>query len=563
MIRFDAREAERATIEAAYSRIEAEGTIGRIWSRDHTVWKDRDDEISNRLGWLEAPEEAARSLAGWQAFAREARAEGLTNVLLLGMGGSSLAPEVIGRVFGSAADGLRLDVLDTTDPETVLRVAGSLPPERTLVLVSSKSGTTLETASLMSYAYSRWVAKLGRAEAGRRFAAITDPGSRLEEDARRLEFRRVFPGNPEIGGRFSVFSAFGLVPAVLLGVDAARLLGSAREAMSACRAGEVGKNAGARLGAALGALARSGRDKATFLLSPELATFGGWIEQLIAESTGKDGRGILPLVRATSGGAFTATEERFFTTLALRSDADTPARGAAIAREGLPIVTLFLDDPYDLGGQFYLWEFATAVAGAVLGINPFDQPNVGLSKKKTEAFLRQDKYSARDPKETPAASEPGLAIYAADSAPTVREGLRRFCGLAGPGDYAAILAFLPPSSEIVAGLRELAAGLETATGRPATYDFGPRFLHSTGQLHKGDAGKGLFFQLTADHSRDVAVPVLSGSEGQKETTFGRLIDAQALGDREALGEKKRRFLRVHLGEPVAESLGRLAALLGG
>ena len=560
MIEFNNIDLRVNLYQKALSDIQNRDVVRRIWRKDHTVWGEKDEEIGNRLGWLDAPERAAADWPGWAAFARDMRPAGITNVLLLGMGGSSLAPEVFAKVFGPAPDGLRLDVLDSTDPASVLRAARSRPIDRTLFLVSSKSGTTLETASLLNFFYARAVEAAGREKAGRGFAAITDPGSRLEEEARRLGFRAVFPGDPDIGGRFSVFSAFGLVPAALLGLDGFRLIASGREAMARCRIKDLGENPGARLGAALGALALSGRDKARFLVSPRIGIFGAWIEQLVAESTGKNGRGILPLVRDTDAAAGGPAEDQFFVVIALRDDPETAARAAALTASGVPVISMFLDDLSDLGGQFFLWEFATAVAGAVLGINPFDQPNVALSKKKTEAALRRVTETGRFPEEIPSVEDGPLDLYAGEIAPTIRDGLLRFLVLAQPGDYVALQAFLPQFPEVGTALRRLAGRIESFAGRPVTYDFGPRFLHSTGQLHKGDAGGGLFLQITADHSEDAVVPDPSG-EGTKQTTFGRIIDAQALGDREALREKGRRVARLHLhGDPVA-GLVRTATLL--
>jgi glucose-6-phosphate isomerase len=535
-------------LAAVLRRLNEEDIVGRIWRKDHTVWKEKDEEISNRLGWLDAPKKAAASGLAGKAFAREVRAAGFTNALLLGMGGSSLAPDVFSRVFGPGAEGLPLSVLDSTDPAEVLRFARSLPLDKTLFLVSSKSGTTLETNSLLNYFFVRVAEIVGRAQAGSRFVAVTDPGSRLETEARRLDFRAVFPGDPDIGGRFSVFSAFGLVPAALLGMDVPRLLASAEKTMNRCRRERIEDNPGAFLGAALAALALAGRDKAVFLLSPSIGDFGGWLEQLIAESTGKDGRGILPLVRETGRPTDLWGEDRTLIVLALKGDEILAARASSLASRGAPVISLTGEDAYDLGGQFYLWEFATAVGGAVLGINPFDQPNVALAKKETDAALRRIQEIGRLPEETPSAREDVLTFLAGENAPDVEEGLA--------GDYIAIQAFLPPFPEVEDALKRLAARIEERSRRPVTFDFGPRFLHSTGQLHKGDAGRGLFLQLTADHADDAPVPG-SPDGAPSSYTFGELIDAQALGDRQALRQKGRRLVRVHLEGDLVSGIAAL------
>lgn len=572
MTKFAEIETRNISLESIPSVFEKNNIIGRIWRKDHTVWAMKDEEISNRLGWLEAPARAAASWGEWKSFAAEARADGFTNALLLGMGGSSLAPEVFARIFGPSAGGLKLDVLDTTDPAAVLWTSQALPIERTIVLVSSKSGTTLETASLMNYFYARAAEALGSQAAGRRFVAITDPGSKLEVEARRLGFRAVFPGEPEIGGRFSVFSAFGLVPAALIGVEGDKLLASAEDMAALCRHTDLAENPGARLGAAMGACALAGRDKARFLLSPRIEPFGAWIEQLIAESTGKNGRGILPLVRGAGAAAEAArpesrtasaraeSEDELIVAIRFRDEPEVePARAPISA--GVPTISILLDDLSDLGGQFFLWEFATAVAGTVLGINPFDQPNVALSKKKTEAALRRVRETGSLPDEVPSARENEITLFGAAEAPTMREGLRAFLAQTGPRDYVAVQAFLPPAPGIDSALRRLAGRIEARTGRPTTYDFGPRFLHSTGQLHKGDAGGGLFLQLTSGHPEDAAVPD-APEGGTATTTFGRMIDAQALGDREALREKGRRIARLHFEGDPQMGIHKLSALLG-
>jgi glucose-6-phosphate isomerase len=519
----------RPRFEAALAGLAHDRVVARIWERDPTVWKPRDEEISNRLGWLSAPEQAAESLAEFEGFRRELAGEGFSHALLLGMGGSSLAPEVFSRVFGPGPGGLELRVLDSTDPEAVLAQAESLPWERTIFIVSSKSGTTLETTSFLKYFYVALARRLGEDEVGRHFVAITDPDTRLDDIATALRFRRVFRGDPEIGGRFSALSPFGLLPAALLGRDLGGLVASAVETAAACRNETPEANPGAVLGALLGVSALSGRDQCLLVLSPPIASFGAWIEQLVAESTGKEGRGILPLVRFDAGRVEAFAGRLIAVRIGFADDRTHKGTLARLARAGVPLADLEIPGPESLGGQFFLWEMATAVAGRILEINPFDQPNVAASKKRTEAALKAVRERS------------GGAEIPTSGTWDPAEFLR----LARDAAYVVIQAFLPPTAENALALSGLASRLQRRTGRPVTYDFGPRFLHSTGQLHKGDAGRGLFLQLGARHARDAAVPDATDGEGSTYT-FGALIDAQARGDREALGEKGRRALSVRL-----------------
>jgi len=527
-------------IRRVASGMEAAAVMSRIWRKDATVWKEKDVEISGRLGWLEAPEKAAGMLPGIDSFVNEVREAGYDQALLLGMGGSSLAPEVFSRVFGTQKGYLTLDVLDSTDPEAVLSRAEKLACEKTIFIASSKSGTTLETTSFLNFFYTRTSDSLGRERAGAHFAAITDPGTPLERTARGLGFRCVFYGDPDVGGRFSVLSAFGLAPAALLGMDIPRLLTRARQAAGDCRTAAPRENPGASLGLLLGVMAAAGRDKAVFLLSPGIEGFGAWIEQLLAESTGKEGRGILPLVRDAGFSFDRDAPDRFVVHIGLGGDGSHDERLRRIGKNRTPLVSYTLEDVHDLGYQFFLWEMATAVAGRILKVNPFDQPNVSASKKKTEAVLKafQERGGPAGPK------------------PAAEDELRRFLSRAEPGDYVVVQAFLPPEPAIRAGLQEFAAAIRAKTDLAVTYDFGPRFLHSTGQLHKGDRGNGLFIQLTSGHPRDAGVPAGPGSS-TSSYSFGTLIDAQALGDLEALMENGRRVIRFHFPERADEGIRRL------
>jgi len=531
-------------IRQALGDTERSAVISRIWKKDHTLWKEKDEEISNRLGWLSAPDKAPETLPELESFVREIREEGYSHALLLGMGGSSLAPEVFSRIFGTADGYLKLGILDSTDPEVVLSYAEMFPLEKALYLVSSKSGMTLETTSFLNFFYARACERLGNKRGGAHFAAITDPGTPLEKAAHDLLFRRVFAGDPEIGGRFSVLSPFGLVPAALIGMNAAGLVDQSRQAARLCQNPSASENPGVYLGVLLGTLALAGRDKVAFLLSPEIESFGAWIEQLLAESTGKEGRGILPIVRDPDIPAGKEGQDRIFVHIGITGDKTHTEAMRRLAKSQVPLFSFTLNNAYELGGHFFLWEMATAVAGHFLKVNPFDQPDVAASKKRTEAVLKTYKERGSLPEENG----------------EDEEGLKRFLSLARPGDYIALLAFLPPLPGIASALKEFAAALRARTGLAVTYDFGPRFLHSTGQLHKGGRGNGLFIQLTADHFKDTPVPAAPASLSSLYS-FGVLENAQACGDREALREKGRRLIHFHFRKEVEKGIGQLISLI--
>ncbi len=530
-------------IRQALADAERSAVISRIWRKDHTLWKEKDEEISSRLGWLSAADKAAETISELESFVREIRDEGYSHALLLGMGGSSLAPEVFSLIFGTSDGYLKLGVLDSTDPEVVLSCAEIFPLEKTLYLVSSKSGTTLETTSFLNFFYARARKRLGAERAGAHFVAITDPGTPLEKASHDLSFRRVFAGDPEIGGRFSVLSPFGLVPAALIGMNIGRLVGQSRRAARLCQNPSVAENPGVYLGVLLGTLALAGRDKVTFLFSPEIESFGAWVEQLLAESTGKEGRGTLPIVRDSDIPAGKEGQDRILVYIGKRGD-KTHSSAMRLAKSQVPLFSFTLKDAYDLGGQFFLWEMATAVVGHFLKVNPFDQPDVAASKKRTEACLKTYKGRGSLPEE-----------YGDD-----KEGLKRFLSSARPGDYIAVLAFLPPLPEIASALKEFAVALRARTGLAVTYDFGPRYLHSTGQFHKGGPRNGLFIQLTADHFKDAPVPAAPASSSSLYS-FGVLEGAQARGDREALREKGRRLIHFHFRKKVEKGIGQLISLI--
>lgn len=543
--------------DAALAELRAQNVVARIWARDHTVWRDDPTEIVNRLGWLDSPDAMQQELGSIDALVGAVRAAGYTHVLLLGMGGSSLAPEVFARTFGVREGYLNLDVLDSTDPGAVLAYAQRLDFSKTLFIVSTKSGGTVETLSFFKYFYNRVADALGPDDAGAHFIAITDPGSSLQKLAEKYGFRATFLNDPDIGGRYSALSFFGLVPAGLVGVDLARLLARAQ---IAARASTHAEGDAARLGAIMGALAKAGRDKLTLVLSPALSSFGDWVEQLVAESTGKAGTGILPVVGEPLGSPAAYSDDRLFVYVRLAGDTTRDAALAALQAAGHPVVRLDLSDLYDLGQQYFLWEFATAVAGQRLGIQPFDQPNVESAKVLAREMVARYHETGKLPTQTPALVDGDLAVYGAVDVDSPESALRQFIAQAAPGSYIALHAYIPPTAAADGALLALRTALRDATRRAVTVGYGPRFLHSTGQLHKGDAGNGLFIQFTAHMPQDAAIPDEAAQPGSS-MTFGVLKDAQALGDRQALLDANRRVLRVDLGADIVGGLARLAGAL--
>ncbi|MBW3661211.1 MAG: glucose-6-phosphate isomerase [Gemmatimonadetes bacterium] len=551
----------RRAAEEAIERLVDGDVVDRIWARDHTVWQPDPEEIENRLGWLDAPAAPPEPVDAAARLLAEAREEGMDRSLLLGMGGSSLAPEVFARVFGPTAEGLDLRILDSTDPAAVRALLDWADPRRTLVVVSSKSGTTVETLSLFRAFWTRAVEELG-AETGSRFAAVTDPGTPLEDTATRLGFRRAFRGDPEVGGRYSALTWFGLAPADLIGVDVDRLLERARSAAEACLASDPVENPGASLGAVLGGAAAAGRDKLTLVLSPAIEPFGAWIEQLIAESTGKEGRGILPLRETRPAAPEAYGEDRLFVHLRLEGDTRHDDGMAALERTGHPVVHRDLAGRYDLGREIFAWEFATAVAGHLLGIHPFDQPNVEAAKRRAGERIEAFREAGSLDEPEPDARDGDLAIWAGFPADGLEAAIEGLAARTVADGYVAVQAFLPPTAEIETGLERLTESLRARTGLAVTAAYGPRYLHSTGQLHKGDAGDGVFLMLTAPATADVPIPDQPGSDSAS-LSFGVLETAQALGDRQALRDAGRVVVRVDLGRRPVEGLRRLAAAAAG
>jgi len=532
-------ESLRSAVAERLADAERDSVAQRLRAEDPTLWApEGTPEVANRLGWLTIAQRMLNELSAIEPFAAEVQAAGFRDVVLLGMGGSSLAPEVLRRAFGHTQGHPRLHVLDSTDAETVSAVEGSIDPSRTLFIVSSKSGGTIEPLSLFAHFHEL-------VEDGGNFIAITDPGSGLAELAEEKGFRRTFFGDPDIGGRYSALSAFGIVPAALMGIDVRRLLEGASAAWDTpVRAdGEISAGAGAIwLGAALSALARSGRDKLTFLISDSLPGLGLWLEQLVAESTGKHATGILPVADEPLGAPDAYGQDRVFAYLPDldRPDPEMDDRVALLAEAGHPLITIPTRGPGDLGRIFMLAEIATAIAGWGLEINPFDQPNVQQAKDATNKVLASYEQDGRLP-ELPQADDGALRALALG---------------AGPPDYVAIMAYTQPTALLDAALAELRIAIRAATGMTTTFGYGPRFLHSTGQFHKGGPPTGRFLQLLHDGPEDVSIP-------GRPFTFTTLKNAQAIGDFETLRELGLPAERVRLqGDDPVSAVRALTASLG-
>lgn len=555
-----------AKVQAEIKSAKEEEIVRRIWAGDPFVWSGADED--RWLGWLNLPVQERSELVAAERLADRLRREHVSDVVLLGMGGSSLAPEVVRLTFGQAKGYPDLHVVDTTNPGQILAVERRIDLNRTVFIVASKSGSTLEPTILKQYFFHRVTQTVGESEAGRRFIAITDPGSKLHQMAVRAGFAEILQGVPAVGGRYSALSNFGLVPSAVIGVDVRALLDGAEAMARRCSPDEAAdRNPGLILGILLGVLAAAGRDKATFVISRPMAGFGAWLEQLIAESTGKQGKGVIPIDREAVGDPSVYGDDRVFISVNLASHADAAqeARVAALEACGHPVVRVAMPDPYALGGEFYRWEFATAVAGAVLHINPFDQPDVEDAKVVARRLAAEYEKTGKFPEEEPLLSSRGLSLFTdarGRRALTERTGdghasplarcLRAHIDLLDDGDYFALLAFLEMSESNERALQAMRHLVRDRKRVATTLGFGPRFLHSTGQAHKGGPNSGVFLQLTCDDLHDMPVP------GQKYT-FGAIKRAQAIGDFEVLSARGRRLLRVHLGSDVGAGLTRLHA----
>lgn len=534
----------REAVEIALQRIADANVVQRIWDIDHTVWSDSPTEITNRLGWLTQPQKMMGQASRLQALRDSLLAEGFQNALVLGMGGSSLAPELYAMVFGKSARGLNVKVVDSTDPGAVRRWTREFQPEQTCFVVSSKSGGTVETNSFFKY-YFNWVqAKVGTENVGKHFIAITDPGTSLAKLAEQYHFREVFEADPEVGGRYSALTSFGLVPAALVGVDVSRLLQNASAMGDALRK-PAHENPGAWLGAVIGTLALLGRDKLTLAPSQSILSFGDWAEQLLAESLGKEGKGLLPVVQEPLSLPESYGHDRQFVHLLKEGDFPEDAALTKLREAGHPVIEVRLSDEYALGGQFMLWGFATSVIAHLFGINPFDQPNVESAKKSAKAMLDTYNQTGALPQGSPLAPD---ATKLAD-----------FLKDAQAGDYITVAAFIEPNEQNTAALNKLRTSLRDQTKLAVTAGYGPRYLHSTGQLHKGDAGRGKFIFLTDRPAEDTPIPDEAGSQASA-LSFAVLRDSQALGDKQALENEGRPVIHFDLGQDAAAGIHILAGL---
>jgi len=526
-------------VAAALERLDRSAAGARLWARDGSLWSADESvkaAVRGRLGWLLAPGRMRDHVGELEAFAEAVRRDGVTDVVLLGMGGSSLAAEVLAGAFGPVAGSPALTVLDTTDPGAIRQLLGRLKLPQALFLVSSKSGTTVEMLTL--YRFFRAEVERDTARPGAHFVAITDPGTPLERLASEGGFRRVFLNDPDIGGRFSALSFFGLVPGALAGVDIGRLLDRARGMVDECRAALAADNPGLRLGATLGAIAGAGRDKLTLVLSDPIRPFGAWLEQLLTESTGKQGRGIVVVHDEPLGPPETYGADRVFVAITLEGDGTVERELSALQTAGFPVIRLSLADRFDLGREFFRWEIATAVAGLLLGLNPFDEPNVSEAKAATSAVLAKVKETGQLPE------------WPVDSA----EEAARLLGEARPGDYVALLAYTTPDPLVTAALQKLRTTVRDRAHLATTVGYGPRYLHSTGQLHKGGPPTPILVVLVGEDPEDLAIP-------GEAYGFATLKTAQALGDLATLRAAQRRALWLPLEGPAAAALDRLTAAI--
>jgi transaldolase / glucose-6-phosphate isomerase len=538
-------------------KLQEQNAVKRMFERDPTLWVQDSaqyTEITQRMGWLDAPSASRSLLSELHDFIREIQNSGYTHALLLGMGGSSLAPEVMAQTFGPAdlekEFGLDLAVLDSTDPAQVRAAAHRSPVDQTLYIVSSKSGTTSEVHAFLSYFWALAEQKLGD-RAGEHFIAITDPGTSLDALARERGFRHVFNADPTVGGRNSALTAFGLVPAALIGIDVGRLLNHAQAMAAQCQPEiPTGRNPALMLGAVLGTAALQGRDKLTILTDAELDSFGSWLEQLTAESSGKDGKGIVPVDLEPILKAKNYSKDRLF--VYIRSSGQLEDKAERLVQAGYPVPVIEVRDGYQLGAEFYRWEVAIAIACAILGVNSFNQPDVQDSKNRTKAKINEFRETGSITEGSPIWEGQGGKVFGhpfpgLNQAQSLKEVVHLFVKQAGEGDYVAINAYLPRNQRMLISLQRLRRSILKDTGHATTLGFGPRFLHSTGQLHKGGPNNGVFLQITDELLKDLDIP-------KQNMTFGTLESAQALGDLEALLARDRRAIRVHLTTADIEDL---------
>jgi transaldolase/glucose-6-phosphate isomerase len=553
-------------VEATIQQWQDVDGVGRVWGRDASVWGGKGKQ--DWLGWLDIASEQMSQPNRFTDLVASIRADGFTDAVVLGMGGSSLCPDVLASTFPARAGLPRLHVLDSTDPQQVRTIENSVALTNTLFFVSSKSGTTLEPNIFAAYFLARMGQVVGGDRGGTHFIAITDPGSPLEELARGQRYRDVFAGVPSIGGRYSALSDFGMVPAAAAGIDVMALFASARTMAQACAQSTPSReNSGLVLGAVIGACAMAGRDKPTFITSPGLARLGGWLEQLLAESTGKHGRGVIPVDGEPVGTPEVYGADRLFAYIRLTSDADDEqdAKVGALERAGQPMVRIELSDPHELGGEFFRWEFATAVAGSVIGVDPFDQPDVEEAKVAAREITDRYDETGALPDQAPFVEQDGLRLYADDAD---RAELTRIAGedadlsaslgahitRAEAGDYVALLAYIEMNAAHEAALSDIRTLIRDARRVATCVGFGPRFQHSTGQAYKGGPNTGVFLQITSDDTITLPVP------GHRYT-FGVVKEAAARSDLDVLAKRGRRALRLHLGADVSAGLEQLRSVV--
>lgn len=550
------------TVKATIADWQSRGTMQRLWQRDATLWTGSDE--ANWLGWLDIVDEQIAQHDQLVKVAKEVQARGFQHVLLLGMGGSSLCPEVLRMTFGRITHFPTLHVLDSTDPAQVKAFEHQIDIPKTLFIVSSKSGSTLEPNIFKQYFFERTKQAVGTVKVGSQFIAITDPGSKMQQVAEADRFLHIFFGRPSIGGRYSALSNFGMVPAAVMGLDTQKFLARAAEMARACGAtATVEGNPGAVLGIILGTAANAGRDKVTIITSPGISDLGAWLEQLLAESTGKVGKGIIPVDRESLTAPDAYSSDRVFVYIRLESapDADQDAKVAAIEKAGHPVVRIAMPDIYDLGAEFFRWEIATAVAGSIIGINAFNQPDVEASKIATRNLTSEYEKTGFLPAEKPVVEDAGIKLFtdqknaaelakAAGSNQSLAGYLKAHLSRIKAGDYFAVLGYIQMNAEHEQSLKALRHLVRDQKRVATCLGFGPRFLHSTGQAYKGGPNSGVFLQVTCDDSVELPVP------GQK-FTFGVVKAAQARGDFQVLADRGRRALRVHLGSNVKAGLAAL------
>jgi glucose-6-phosphate isomerase len=547
----------RSALDAAAADWQSNDKVARFWKKDPTLWTQDGEE--KWLGWIDIVERQQKDLPAFEALAADIKARGFKSALLLGMGGSSLCPEVLALTFGTQPGFPAMHIVDSTDPAQVKAALDKVNLAETVLVVASKSGSTLEPNVLKQFFFAETVKAVGADKAGSHFIAITDPGSKMEQVAKGDKFWKIYYGDPQIGGRYSALSNFGVIAATVAGLDTTKLITQANRAESAAKNAPE-KNPAVQLGLLMGLAHNTGRDKITLFTSPEIHDLGAWLEQLIAESTGKLGKGITPVDREAIAPVAVYGKDRLFAYVryAGTADKDLDAKVAALEAAGHPVIHFEISDLYEIFGQFFTWEVATAVAGSVMGINPFNQPDVESAKIETRQLTSAYEETGKLPERTPFLTESGIELYATDEyaakikGATLIDTLKAHFGQLKTGDYFAALAFLPMFAEHEADIQKLRHKVRDTKHVATCLGFGPRFLHSTGQDYKGGPNTGVFLQITAEHATDLAIP-------DQKYSFGIVIAAQAAGDLAVLESRGRRALRVHLGKDVSAGLKTLVA----